>query len=484
MTAIAQERSISTFAPLNFLPLLLAVLLLVGYVALPWINQPELGPTPAPTILAERDANEMGIPREGLAVTPIAGIIAVGLGLWNIVQPKHSRAIAAALVLCGVTALVYLGIFTLESSEIEVNIWNYMGAGFWLVQVAALAMIVQMFIPRQMYEGFELNRVFGNQETVLGLAIVVLLVIVGLSSPRFLAERNLSDILQGNAYIAVAAIGISMVIISGNIDISVGSLIGLLAAVSGNIVVAGTSMTIMDDGSRLFLAGPLTILLAWVAPLVLGGLVGAFNGFLVAYLRIPSIVVTLGMLSILKGILIIWTQGERITDMPDAYLLAQMRPLGIPTPILLMVGLTIIAALWLRYSGLGRSIYAVGGNPEAARLSGISERRVVFTVFVINGVFAGIASLMYATQLNIIQVTPPPALELTIISASVVGGVSILGGTGTVIGSTLAAVLLNMIRSAMVFINVSPFWIQAVQGVLILGTVLADLFRRRRQRIG
>ena len=212
-------------------------------------------------------------------------------------------------------------------------------------------------------------------------------------------------------------------------------------------------------------------------------MIGALIGFIVAYLRVPSIVVTLGMFSILKGILILWTNGQRVTDMPDGYFLSQMRPLGIGMPIYFMIGLTILAALWMRYSSLGRSFYAVGGNAEAARLSGISERQVVLKVFIINGIFVGIASVLYATQLSIIQATPPPALELFIITAAVVGGVSILGGKGSVIGATLAAILLNSIRSGMIFINISPFWIQAVQGALILITVLIDLIRRRRQNI-
>jgi len=198
---------------------------------------------------------------------------------------------------------------------------------------------------------------------------------------------------------------------------------------------------------------------------------------------VPSIVVTLGMLSILKGILILWTNGQRVSGMPDGFFLSQMRPLGIPMPIYFMIILTILTAIWMRYSGIGRSFYAVGGNAEAARLSGISEKRVVMQVFIINGMFVGIASVLYATQLSIIQATPPPVLELFIITAAVVGGVSILGGKGTVIGAMLAAILLNAIRSGMIFVDVSPFWIQAVQGTLILITVLIDLIRRRRQTV-
>jgi len=305
---------------------------------------------------------------------------------------------------------------------------------------------------------------FGGQELILFLCIIALFVVVGSINPRYIAERNLSSIFLGNAYIAVAAIGMSMVIISGNIDISVGSLIGVLATISGSLAVNGYP-----------------IIVSWLVPLVVGAAVTAVMGFMVAYLRIPSIVVSLGMLSILKGGLISVTAGAWITDLPEGYALAQMRPFGIPMPIYFMVLLTICAAAWMRYSMTGRAIYAVGGNAEAARLSGISAKRTIMTVFIIHGVFVGIAAVLFATQLSVIQSTVPPNLELTIITASVVGGVSILGGVGTVIGSTLAAILLAAIGSSLIFINVSPYWLRAVQGVLILLTVLADLWRRKRQ---
>jgi ribose/xylose/arabinose/galactoside ABC-type transport system permease subunit len=309
-----------------------------------------------------------------------------------------------------------------------------------------------------------LGRRLVSQEAVLLLALVLLFVIVGTVNPRFLAERNLETIFLGNAYVAVAAIGMSMVIVSGNIDVSIGSLIGVLAVLSGSVAVAGWP-----------------IWLSWLVPVLAGMAATGVMGFLVAYLNIPSIVVTLGMLSILKGGLIMATGGAWISNLPPGYALAQMEPLGVAMPIWFMVVLTVGAAFWMRYSGLGRAIYAVGGNAEAARLAGISRRRVVLQVFLIHGAFAGIASVLFATQLSVIQSTVPPNLELTIITASVVGGVSILGGIGSVVGSTLAAILLAAIGSSLIFLSVSPYWIKAVQGVLILVTVLADLWRRRRQ---
>ncbi len=312
----------------------------------------------------------------------------------------------------------------------------------------------------------------GTQEGILLVVILVLMVVVGTSNPRFLSATNMKDVFAANAYIAVAAIGVSMVIISGNIDISSGALVGVLITLSGNLAVG-----LADAGWPIILVN----IIAWVAPLLGGMLVGAINGFFVAYMRIPAIVVTLGMFSILKGGLILVAGGNTIYNLPEGYTIAQQDWLGIPSTIYFMVILTIIAFLWLRYSATGRAIYAVGGNAEAARLSGINTRRILMTTFILNGLMVGICSLMLATQFNQIQATAPPGLELFVITAAVVGGVSILGGSGTVLGSTLAAILVKAIGSAMLFVDVSPYWLKAVQGALILVTVLADVFRRRRQ---
>ncbi|WP_374329594.1 ABC transporter permease [Aestuariivirga sp.] len=304
-----------------------------------------------------------------------------------------------------------------------------------------------------------------GQEIVVLLSIVALFVVVGAINPRFLSDTNINSIFAGNAYIAIAAIGMSMVIIAGHIDVSVGALIGVIATIAGTLAVKGYP-----------------IWMAWSVPILFAIAVNAGVGTLVAYTRIPSIVVTLGMLSILKGGLISATQGEWITNMPAEFMIAQMRPFGIPSAVWFMVALTIIAALFLRYTDFGRSIYAVGGNMEAARAAGINPERTVIGVFALHGLFAGIAGILFATQLQVIQSTVPPNLELTVITASVIGGVSILGGTGTVIGSTLAAILFACIGSALIFLNVSAYWLRAVLGLMILATVLADMARRRRAK--
>lgn len=323
-------------------------------------------------------------------------------------------------------------------------------------------------------------RITVSQELILVLAILVISLSVSVLQPRFLEQRNITDILNNSSYIAVAALGMALIIISGNIDISVGQQIAVLASLGGLLSIGGADNLLAAVG--IAPGGPLTGLLTYTLPIVAGVAIGLVNGFIVAYLRVPAIVVTLGMMSILKGGLIFITGGDVIYNMPNWFKFAQQRIEGVvPIPVLIMIALTIVMALWMRYSAGGRAIYAVGGNKEAARLSGISERAVIMRVFVINGVLIGIASLMFATQYNSIQTTTLNGLELLIITAAVVGGVSILGGTGTVIGATLGAILVHVLPPAMVFANISAYWVQAVQGGLILLTVLADIVRRRRQ---
>lgn len=304
-----------------------------------------------------------------------------------------------------------------------------------------------------------------RHELILLGAIAVLLVMVGTINPMFLSGANLTNIFAANAYIAIAAIGVSMIIICGHIDVSVGALIGVLAIVSGSLAVNGYPPW-----------------LAWSMTLTIGVLISAFIGALVAYVRIPSIVVTLGMLSILKGGLITVTGGMWISNLPTDFLIAQLRLFGIPSTVWLMFVLTVLATIWMRSSFLGRAFYAVGSNAEAASVIGIRTAPTIVLAFAIHGGFAGIAAVLFATQMQVIQSTVPNGLELTIIAASVVGGVSILGGRGAIAGSTLAAILFAAITSSLTFLDVSAYWLRAVQGLLILVVVLADITRRRQFR--
>jgi rhamnose transport system permease protein len=305
--------------------------------------------------------------------------------------------------------------------------------------------------------------VLNQQESVLVLAFVLVIVGVTVLNQGFIAPTNLVDILYNSSYIGVAAIGMTMVIICGHIDISVGAALGLCATVAGKLAVAGV---------------PLGIVFA--ATILTGGVIGLVNGLLVAYCRIPAIVTTLGMASILKGGLILTTGGIWIYGLPPGFGISRQLILSVPVPICALIVFGIAFSLWLKYSAAGREIYAVGGNAEAARLSGLPVRRVTLGVFVLNGLLVGISAILYATNFTAIQSNVAPGFELTVITSAVIGGVSILGGTGTVVGALLGGILLQTIGTALVFLHIRAEWFLTVQGSLILLTILLDVYRRSK----
>ncbi len=308
-----------------------------------------------------------------------------------------------------------------------------------------------------------LLRLLNQQETVLFAAFCVVFGWVGSVNRGFLEFSNFIDMLYNCSYIGVAAIGMTMIILCGHIDISIGAALGVCATVAGKLAVAGVPLAIVF---------PATILA--------GGIIGLVNGLLVAYGRIPAIVTTLGMASILKGSLILSTGGRWIYGLPPGFAISRTSLLGIPVPIFTLILFGVAFALWLKYSAKGRELYAVGGNAEAARLSGISERQVTIQVFVMNGLLVGLAAILYATNFTAIQSNVAPGFELTVITAAVIGGVSILGGTGNVVGALLGALLLQTIGTALVFLHIRAEWFLTVQGSLILLTILLDVFRRRQ----
>ena len=305
--------------------------------------------------------------------------------------------------------------------------------------------------------------IFDQQESVLVLAFLLVVGGVTLSNRGFIDPTNLVDILYNSSYIGVAAVGMTMIILCGHIDISIGAALGLCATVAGKLAVANV---------------PLGIVFA--ATILTGGVIGLLNGLLVAYCRIPAIVTTLGMASILKGGLILSTGGIWIYGLPPGFGISRRLIFGVPLPICALVLFGLAFSLWLKYTGSGRQIYAVGGNAEAARLSGIPVRRVTLGVFVLNGLLVGISAILYATNFTAIQSNVAPGFELTVITSAVIGGVSILGGTGTIVGALLGATLLQTIGTALVFLHIRAEWFQTVQGSLILLTILLDVFRRRR----
>ncbi len=292
-------------------------------------------------------------------------------------------------------------------------------------------------------------------------AVVALGLVLAVVSPGFFARDNLIDLFLANMPVLIIALGMTLVILTGHIDISVGSLFAVCAVSSGVLAKAGLPM-------------PLVVLGACA----IGVLLATVNGSLVAYLRIPSIVVTLATMIALREGLRWATEGAWIKDLPDRY-----QWLGLSAGVYPFVVLAIVAGLQLAFGwGLvnlsaGRAVYAAGSSPAAARLAGLRVERVTVAVFAIAGALVGIAAVLNSVRFNQIPSNTGLGLELKVIAAVVVGGTAISGGRGSAVGTLLGVILLSAIGPALTFLGVSAYWERAIHGVIILAAVAADALR-------
>lgn len=311
------------------------------------------------------------------------------------------------------------------------------------------------------------------REVGIVLIIVVLAALVSLRNPAFLTANNLRDIVLNISILVIVALAQAMVIITRGIDLSVGSMIGLTA------MMVSFTITAFPD---------MPALLALPLGMALGAALGSLNGLLIAGGGAPPIIATLGTLSIYRGLIFLYS-GTKSTinafEMPPGFRqLAKGTPLGVPNLILFAVVVVAVVYYFLRYTRSGRDIYAVGSNPDAARFAGIPMQRTVFLVYVISGLLCGLGGVLWASRFEFAQTNTALGFELQSVAASVVGGVSTLGGSGSVFGVILGAFLLGIISNALTLVQISPFWQLAAQGLLILLAVIADAaIVRRLQRI-
>jgi rhamnose transport system permease protein len=293
---------------------------------------------------------------------------------------------------------------------------------------------------------------------------VVFVAVTSAVQPRFLNITNIQFILINTTVFALLALGETMVVISRNYDLSVGSVLGLSAYLSANLFGQHHGIPIVV----VFLAG-----------LGIGLACGLLNGIMVSAGQVPSLVVTLATLYIFRGVDILIVGGKEVvaSSLPSAFLdIPKATVFGIPILAIVIAVVIGIGAYYLRSFRSGRELYAIGSNPDAARLAGIRVGRRVFVAFTVSGAIAGVAGVLWAAQYGTIDSTAGTGYELQVISAVVVGGVAIFGGSGSAVGAALGALLLNTISSALYVLGISPFWDQAIWGFLLLLAISVDRF--------
>jgi rhamnose transport system permease protein len=304
--------------------------------------------------------------------------------------------------------------------------------------------------------------VFRIRELGIVVALALLITVTAILEPRFIEADSLRNLALNASIFAILAAGQTLVIVTRNVDLSVGSVLGLSAYFAGDLLSNSQSLPL-----------PVVFLLG----MGLGAVCGLFNGILVTWGQVPALVVTLGTLYAFRGLAFLWTDGRQVNaeTLPDSFLnLGTDSVLGVPYLVIFALVVVLAVGQWLRDYRSGRELYAIGSNPEGARLAGVRSDRRVLTAFVIAGALAGLGGVLFTARFGTVDATAGVGYELTVITAAVVGGVAIFGGIGTVYGAALGALLLGCITSSLIVLRVEAFWQQAAIGALLLVAIALD----------
>ncbi|MGV0819479.1 ABC transporter permease [Martelella sp. AMO21009] len=296
--------------------------------------------------------------------------------------------------------------------------------------------------------------------------LVALCIVAALLSPAFLNAANVTNVLRQVALFGIVSVGMTFVILTKGIDLSVGSILGVCAVVTALLLTGGMSV-----GLTIF-----TVLL-------LGAGLGAVNGLGITLGGVPPFIMTLGMMVMGRGLALTSANGQPIglgDRTADFMWLGRGYALGIPVPAWIFLIVALISIFVLRYTAYGRQVYAVGSNEEAAHLSGIHVKFVTFSVYVISGLLAGLTALIFVSRLTVGEPTAGTGIELEAIAITVIGGTSLFGGEGGIFGTIIGAAILAVLANIMNLVGVSPFTQQIVKGAIIVGAVLYEMQRRRK----
>jgi ribose transport system permease protein len=301
------------------------------------------------------------------------------------------------------------------------------------------------------------------------LALALMIGALGLLSDMFLTSENGWNILRQISVNLCLSIGMTLIILSGGIDLSVGAILALAGAVAAGLLKNGVVLAALGVRLQVTPAG------AIVAGVAVGAALGWFNGLAITRLALPPFVATLGMLSIARGLTMLWTGGFPITGLgPEFGFLGTGFVLGVPMPVWIMAALTAVFVVVAQRTRFGRHIYAVGGNERAALLTGLRVNRIKVAVYTLGGALSGVAGLIVTARLDSAQPNAGLGYELDSIAAVVIGGTSLSGGRGSVGGTVLGCLIIGVLNNGLFLLNVSPFWQQVIKGGVILLAVAID----------
>ena len=311
--------------------------------------------------------------------------------------------------------------------------------------------------------------------------LIVLMAVFAIAEPRFLTSLNLFNVLRQVSIYGLLAIGMTFVILTAGIDLSIGSLVAFAGLVAAAVAKGGISNRFnVGEGQDVLGYGWGLAALAAIAVGILGGFL---QGSAITRLKVPPFVVTLGGMSAFRGAALLFASGGPISGFsPDYAWWGQGRIGPVPVPVIIFLVFAVLAHIALRYTRYGRQVYAIGGNPEAARLSGLNVRRITLSVYVIMGFFAGLGAFVLSARLNSAEAVAGTGYELTVIASVVIGGTSLFGGVGTIFGTVIGTILIGVLLNGLVLMNVSSYVQQIIIGVIIVLAVAFDTFAKSRRR--
>ena len=309
--------------------------------------------------------------------------------------------------------------------------------------------------------------------------LLLLMAVFAILEPRFLSSINLFNVMRQVSIVGLLAIGMTFVILTAGIDLSVGSLLAFAGLVAAAVAKGGMQDRFTVGDEAIGYGWPLAAL----AAIAIGLIGGSLQGIAITRLKVPPFVVTLGGMSVFRGAALLFAAGGPISGFqPDFTWWGQGKIFSVPVPVIIFLVLAAIAHIVLRYTRYGRRVYAVGGNPEAARLAGLNVNGIICSVYIIMGFFAGLGAFVLAGRLNSAEAVAGTGYELTVIASVVIGGTSLFGGAGSIFGTVIGTILIGVLLNGLVLMNVSSYIQQIIIGVIIVLAVAFDTFAKSRRR--
>ena len=308
------------------------------------------------------------------------------------------------------------------------------------------------------------------------IALLLMCIILSLLTDRFLTAENSWNVMRQISVNLIVSVGMTLVILTAGIDLSVGSVLALCGAITAGMLKFGAEFT----DANIYIG--FTLFGAIIGGVVAGSFLGWFNGIFITRFKVPPFVATLAMLTIARGLTMLWTGGFPVTGFEsNMAFIGTGWFLGIPMPVWISAVVVLAAVILTKKTRLGRHIYAVGGNEKAAELSGLNVKRIKVIVYTIAGALAAVGGLIVTSRLDSAQPNAGMGLELDSIAAVVIGGTSLSGGRGTIMGTVQGALIIGVLNNGLVLLNVSPFWQQVVKGFVILLAVVIEKFNERKE---